>query len=286
MKKFVIFILTCICVLISNAQIKNAEGKKVIKKIEVYPYDETKPTSTVEFNYTNSLDLKEIVLTNPSKDKLIWRMDGDILRHVEYDSEGNLKSERDYHYKLINGLITECIIDNIGLDGRVLRYSRYYHYDNENRLVTVDRHVFFHENKKEFSELSDRYRELFSWDDNGNVYTTGDVGWTWKNGEEFDPSVMYKKRVYNTELGNDTNIDFSMLLDNFSNQERFENVTEWMGKHSSNLLETNIFNYFDYVYDKESDETDSTKDKGNIIQIIVYASNKKLRSTYKITYLE
>ena len=55
---------------------------------------------------------------------------------------------------------------------------------------------------------------------------------------------------------------------------------------SSNLLETNIFNYFDYVYDKESDETDSTKDKGNIIQIIVYASNKKLRSTYKITYLE
>ena len=121
MKKFVIFILTCICVLISNAQIKNAEGKKVIKKIEVYPYDETKPTSTVEFNYTNSLDLKEIVLTNPSKDKLIWRMDGDILRHVEYDSEGNLKSERDYHYKLINGLITECIIQN--RRRRAYRYS-------------------------------------------------------------------------------------------------------------------------------------------------------------------
>ena len=81
-------------------------------------------------------------------------------------------------------------------------------------------------------------------------------------------------------------IDLPLLYQYDGNCDRFEFVTEWNGNHSSNLIETNNTYYFDYTYDNEFGGTDLEEERGNIVQVDVYNSLKKLEKSYKIYYWE
>lgn len=286
MKRFIVFVLVCLCVLNVNAQVKNCIGQKVVRKIEVYAAKSVKPYILVHFNYDNSLKLEEIVFTTPSKNKKIWRKENDALTHTEYYENGDLRTDLVYNYTIINGIVSECSVDNIRVDNNVLRYSYSYHYNINKGLLCADRRVYFRENYQDFVELSDRYRELFGWDENNNIFTSGEKGWQWKEGQRFDYSVDYDNRTYYKELKNDTNIDFSSLYSSIFNYDRFDMVTEWFGMHSSNLIETDNLRYFDYTYDNEYGGNDLSEERGNIVQIDMYNQDKRLETTYKIYYWE
>ncbi len=286
MKKFLIFFMVCFCVLFSNAQVKNKYGQDVVRKVEVYMVKQNKPYITIEFNYSNSLSLEEIHFIAPSTGKVVIKRSGDEITRVDYNIDGKIRNDLKYHYKVINNLITSCDIDNIGIDGNVLRYSYLYRYDEGNKLLSADKRVFTRERYEEFSELSDRYREAFLWNVDGVVYTTSERGWQWKIGQKFDYPFLFKERTYNFELENDINIDLFLLYDEIGNFDRLERITEWCGKHPSFLIEKNNGVYFDYTYDNENGGLDLSDDRGKMTQMDVYNCDKRLEKIFKISYWE
>lgn len=286
MKKFLIFFMICFCALFSNAQVKNKYGQDVVRKIEVYgDFDITKPYIFIEFNYSNSLSLEEIILNAPSSGKIFWKMKEDVLTRIEYDVNGKIRKDLVYKYNINDGLVTKCVIDNIGLEDNVLRFLYVYEYDDTNRLISEYKRDFFRESYENFVELSDRYCEVFEWDVDNRVFTSGQITWQWKIGQKFNGLIQYNNRKYYDELLNQTNIDLPMLYNNTVSCDRFERVTEWCGKHSRRLIEKDNAIYFDYIYDNESGGNDLGDTRGKITQMDVY-NGKHLEKTYKIYYWE
>ena len=275
MKKIVILLVSILCVLCSNAQVKNSNGEKVVRKVEVCFEDSEKPYIIVLFNYNNVLELEEIAFNALETCKIFWKKDKNGVKRVEYDENNFLREDLVYSYTIENGLIDNCKIDNINIVGGVLRYDYYYQYDNQKRLLSSNKFAYFKEKNQQFKELSDRYREIFEWDDENNVYTTQEWGWQWKIGQIFDHSVQYSERKYYPDLHNETNIDLSGLFNAVKNYDRFEMVTEWFGRHSEHLIENNCGYFYEYVYGD---------DFGNITEINVYNPNSVLEKTIKIHY--
>lgn len=283
MKRFLILMGVCLCVLMGNAQVKNVNGEKVVRKVDVYMVNKSKPYISVDFNYNKSLHLEEIICVAPASGKIIWKKHGDKLTRIEYNEEGKLRTDLKYQYELTNGLVTKCVIDNIGIDGNVLRYYYVYQY-SDNRIITTNKRVYFREEYDNFEELSDRYREVFEWNVNNNVFTTQERGW--RKGQTFNYPILYKNRTYYIELNNDTNMDLSLLYHNICKFNKLEDATEWFGKHSHNLTERDNGRYFDYIYANEFAENNSEEDLGNIIEIDVYNQYNELENICKIYYWE
>lgn len=286
MKKLLFFVTFCLCVLFSNAQVKNAYGQNVVRKVEVYLYNQTEPYITIDFNYSNSLQLEELYFVAPSTGKVLLKRDGDKLTRIDYDVNGNVRKDIKYYYTILNNLIGKCIIDNIGIQGNVLRNSYVYCYDEGNKLLSSDRSVFVRDRNEGFNELSDRYREVFLWNVDGIVYTTSEKGWQWKIGQKFDYPILFKERTYNFDLKNNINIDLFLLYKEIGNFERLEQCTEWCGKHPSFLIEKDRGVYFDYTFNNENGGVDLSDDRGKLLQMDVYNCDKRLEKTFKISYWE
>ena len=286
MKRLLFFITFCLCVLFGNAQVKNAYGQNVVRKIDVYMPNKSKPYITIEFNYSNSLSLEEMNFFAPATGRVILKRNGDKLTRIDYDVNGNVRRDLRYQYTILNNLVGKCIIDNIGTYGVVLRHSYIYCYDEGNKMLSSDRRDFVREGKEEFGELSDRYREAFLWNVDGIVYTTREKGWQWKIGQKFDYPFLFKERKYYFELKNDTNIDLFLLYDEVGNFERLERFTEWCGKHPSFLVEEDNGRYFDYTFDNENGGLDLSDYRGKLVQMDVYNCDKRLETIFKITYWE
>ena len=182
----------CFCVLIGNAQVKNVNGEKVVRKVDIYMVNKSKPYISVDFNYNKSLQLEEIICVAPASGKIIWKKHGDKLTRIEYNEEGKLRTDLKYQYELTNGLVTKCVVDNIGIEGNVLRYYYVYQY-SDNRIITTNKRVYFREEYDNFEELSDRYREVFEWNANNNVFTTQERGL--RKGQTFNYPILYKNRT-------------------------------------------------------------------------------------------
>ena len=273
MKRFLILISVCLCVLFGNAQVLNSSGQKVVRKIDIYGTNDVKPYITINFNYSNLLKLEEIVFITSASGKIVWKKNGDNLTRTEYNDEGKLRKDLVYHYEFTNGLITKCVIDNIGIEGNVLRYSYFYQYDND-RIIIADKRVYTRERYSSFEELSDRYREVFEWDSDGNVFTTEEKGW--RSGQMFNFPILKKQREYFYDYNNNTNIDLSLLYNSISGLERIEMVTEWFGQHSLCLIEKDSNIYLDYSFNED----------GDILEMQEYTYFKKLKRLYKIYYWE
>ncbi len=286
MKRAILLIMFGISVLFLNAQVRNDKGQKVVSQIEVYFPNIPSPYIIIDFIYDNNLGLKGIDLNAPSSFSIKWKKDGKNITRVQYDNGRGLRKNLAYHYNVNdNNLITKCMIDNIGEDKCVLRYVYDNIYDKHGNIILTHRRAFFREKNNNFEELSNRYKEIFKWDMNHNAFTTGERGYQWKINQRFEYSVNFENRKYYTELINDTNIDLSLLYQYDGNCDRFEFITEWYGNHSSNLIEMNNTYYFDYTYDNEFGGTDLEEERGNIVQVDVYASFKILKRYYKIRYL-
>ena len=278
-----LFIIFCFCALVGNAQVKNAYGQNVVRKVDVYLPKENKPYITINFNYSNSLNLEELRVVAPSS-KVILKRDGEQLTRVDYDSNGRKRNDIQYEYTILNNLVAKCNIDNIGTNGSILRYSYFYRYGDSNEMLSADRRVFTREREGKFTELSDRYREKFLWCVEGTVYTTSEKTWQWKIGQEFDYPILFTNRSYYYELNNNVNIDLFLLYQEVKDFQRLERFTEWCGKRPSYLIEKDNGNYFDYTYDNEYGGLDLSDDRGKIIQMDVYDIGKRLNKTFKITY--
>ena len=272
MKRFIVFMLVFLCAISIDAQVRNSSGQKVVRQIDVYMGNNEKPYIMILFNYSNALKLEEIVFNAPASGKVVWKKTNNSLTRIEYDEEKKIRKDLSYGYKFENGLVSQCVIDNIGNDKSTLRYSYFYQY-NDSNLVISDKRVYFSEKYGVFEELSDRYREVFEWDSENNVFTTDEKGW--RNGQMYDYTVLHYNRSYNQRLMNDTNVDFTMLYRYIGNFDRFEMVSEWFGKHSNNLVEKDNGHNFKYVLDN-----------GNLIQIFEHNQFDRLEKTYKICYWE
>lgn len=281
MRKFILLFSVCLCVLFANAQVRNSRGEKVVRRIDVYMPKDTLPYIMIDFNYSNSLKLEEVVFFAPKTGKVIWKRNGDELTRTEYYSDGKIRENLVYYYTITDDLITECIIENIETNGGVNRHCYSYFYSKNNRLITSDRRVFHNS-----VELSDRYREIFGWNEIGDVFTTNENGKQWKIGQNYSVPIKYKNRKYYEELDNDTNIDLPLIYENIGNFERFEMVTEWFGRHPVHLIEKNNNRYFDYIYDNEFGGDDLSDDRGNLIQMDVYNQYNRLDKIHKIYYWE
>lgn len=287
MKRVIFLLVFCISAVLLNAQVKNSNGQKVVRQIEAYLPNMSSPYITINFNYSDNLDLEEIHLNAPASFKIKWKKEDKKITRIQYDIDSGLRKDLVYHYTINdNNLISKCVIDNIGNDGCVLRYVYNYTYNVFNNITLSYKRAFFRERNEDFGELSDRYKEVFEWDLNYNVFTTEECGYQWKINQRFEHSVKFENRKYYAELINDTNIDLPLLYQYDGNCDRFEFVTEWNGNHSSNLIETNNTYYFDYTYDNEFGGTDLEEERGNIVQVDVYNSLKKLEKSYKIYYWE
>ena len=275
MKRFLFLVCVYFCVFFGNAQVINGYGQYVVRKIDIYFVNETKPYISIDFNYSNSLKLEEVIFFAPATGKVIWKKDGDNLTRTEYNEDGKLRKDLVYHYELTNDLVTKCTIDNIGIEGNVLRHSYVYQYNNR-KIAKAERHDYFREGNEDFVELSDRYREVFEWDCDDNVYTTTEKGWQWKIGQKFDYPILYENREYYNDYSNNSNIDLSLLYQNIGNFDRFEMVTEWFGEHSSYLIESDNNIGFDFSFDN----------KCVILEMKEFNQFKKLKRIYKIYYWE
>lgn len=275
MKRVILFIILFFSALMFNAQVMNNNGEKVIRKIEVYAETSLKPYAVMAFNYNNDLELEEIVVNIHLTCKFRLKKQGNTISRSDYRANGVINNKVRYQYSLKGGLVNDCQIDNIGVDNSVLRFDYKYCYDNDGRLKTINKFEYFREENNSFKELSDRYKEIFEWDEKYNVYTTGENGWNWKLNQEYDYNIQYKMREYYADLHNETNIDLSKLCLNITDYNRIETVTEWFGKHSKHYIESNNNYYFEIIYGNS-----------NVSEIVVYSPHKYVEKKYKIYYWE
>ena len=283
MKKTILFILFCLSVFSANAQVRNINGEDVVRKIDIYLPKQTAPYITLMFNYDNSLALEEMHYLTPSNGKVVLKRNGNELVRTEYYSDGKIRGDLKYHFELTDNLITRCIIDNVRLDGGIVQFSYYYQYEN-NRLNVSNRREFFIKGRDDYEELSDRYKETFLWDENGNVYTSDEKPWQWKMEEKQVFPIMFEDREYYETLANNTNIDLLMLYKEIDNYVRLERATEWSGKHSKYLVEKDKGTYFDYTFENEFGGTDLSKGRGKITQMDTYNRHGRLEKIFKIYY--
>ena len=289
MKRIFILIMVCFCVAFYGvAQVKNHYGQDVVRKIDVYLPHTVKPYITIQFKYNDDFELQGISFDAPATGKIIWNKNGDELTRTDYDSDGFIEEDVEYRFKVKNNLIVGCIRDNFGLNGSILRYVYNYKYDWDNKMVSINRNVFHCEENQDFVELSDRYKEVFEWDVNGNVYTSTEIGWQWKKEKRFEFPILFDNRDYYDNIINNTNIDLPLLEKAISNFQRIELATEWCGKHSLYFVNEDNGWYFDYTFENDYGGNDLSDDNnvGKLQQMDVYNTHKTLENTYKIYYLE
>ena len=72
MKRVIFLLVFCISAVLLNAQVKNSNGQKVVRQIEAYLPNMSSPYITINFNYSDNLDLEEIHLNAPASFKIKW----------------------------------------------------------------------------------------------------------------------------------------------------------------------------------------------------------------------
>ena len=184
-----------------------------------------------------------------------------------------------------DGYIRTKTLDDLGIDGSVLRHLYEYHYNAENsKLSMIYERTFFKETKEQFVELSDRYRTYYGWDSKGNMFNSRIDAYNWKNGQtESDLPIEWNAFKYYDELLNDTNLNLALIDESLRDINDFVLLTEWVSCHSKHLVENRYYT-FSYIYDNKRGDLGKDGDKGNIIQIEVYHLSH-LEKVFKLYYM-
>ena len=163
----------CLFALPTFCQQRNSKGQKIISKIEAYSQRGDKPYIIIDFKYNSNLELQEVVQQAPaSKQTVYWKKQGSALtQKVVWDYQTIYKPSK-YTYALTpDGYIHTKTIDDLGIDGSVLRHLYEYHYDAKGtKLSMIYERTFFKERNGKFVELSDRDKTYYGWDSNDNMF--------------------------------------------------------------------------------------------------------------------
>ena len=267
MRKLLILIIGFASVLNINAQVLNKKGEKVIRRVETYLSDGETFCYEILFNYNESLDLEEVVVNYPNVKKILWKKKGNTIERTQYKSDGKIDGVYDVRYKVEGGLIRKRTEDVHGIDGFVKRKIVSFQYNDERQMTSIREFDYNKEKGDDFGEESWRHMEIFEWDYDGNVYTSGSIGWNWREGNTVDRMpINYKDRKYYVSLLNDTNIDLTKLCLWNTRIETIEEVSEWFGKHSTFIMEED----YPFCYEFSRD------DKGNVVRVDIY--NRRITS--------
>ena len=265
-----------------SAQSVNKKGEKVVRRIERYSPDAEKPYMTLLFKYNAKLELAEITADVTDAKKIVWRKNDGRIERTEYDSNGNVNKTYDVRYTVEGGLVTERTCDEMCTDGSTFRRDFFFRYGSTGEMESITEFQYDREQGKGFVELSDRYIELFSWDFDGNVYSSDQRGWNWRNGEMPEKfPINYKERKYYVALLNDTNVDLTKLCLWKTGADTVEETTEWFGRHSAYIMEED----WPFCYVFKCDE------KGNAVRADIYkgriaSPDRRLEDIVMIYYLE
>ncbi len=260
MKPIIIFIISFLSVLNIHSQVLNKRGEKVVRKIEICSTNDEKPYIEVLFNYNDDLELKEIIMNAPATHKIVWKKNGNSIERTEYKTDGKINKVYDVRYEVEDGLVKRRIKDVHGLGGFVAREDLSFQYNKDRKMTSIREFNYNREADEEFGEESYRHMEVFAWDYEGNVYTSGSIGWNWRKGETVDKTpINYKDRKYYVSMLNDTNIDLTKLC--LKNRfETIEEITEWFGKHSTFIMEEDWPLCYEFSHDE----------KGNAVRVDIY----------------
>lgn len=286
MSRFINVLAFCLFALPTFCQQRNSKGQKIVSKIEAYLQGQDKPYIIIDFKYSPTFELQEVVHNAPASEQTIyWKKQGKTLTQKVLWHNQSMYKPPMYTYSLTpDGYIRTKTLDDLGIDGSVLRHLYEYHYNAENsKLSMIYERTFFKETKEQFVELSDRYRTYYGWDSKGNMFNSRIDAYNWKNGQtESDLPIEWNASKYYDNLLNDTNLNLSLIDESIRDTNDFEMLTEWVCCHSSHLVEKS-YNVFRYTFDNEHGDVGTDGDKGNIIQIDVY-QHGKLNRSFKLYY--
>lgn len=277
----------CLFALPTFCQQRNSKGQKIISKIEAYSQRGDKPYIIIDFKYNSNLELQEVVQQAPaSKQTVYWKKQGSALtQKVVWDYQTIYKPSK-YTYALTpDGYIHTKTIDDLGIDGSVLRHLYEYHYDAKGtKLSMIYERTFFKERNGKFVELSDRDKTYYGWDSNDNMFKSNIDSYQWKRGQkESNCPIEWKAFKYYDELLNDTNLNLALIDESLRDTNDFVLLTEWVSCHSKHLVENRYYT-FTYTFDNKRGDLGKDGDKGNIIQIEVYHLSH-LEKVFKLYYM-
>lgn len=277
----------CLFALPTFCQQRNSKGQKIISKIEAYSQRGDKPYIIIDFKYNSNLELQEVVQQAPaSKQTVYWKKQGSALtQKVVWDYQTIYKPSK-YTYALTpDGYIHTKTIDDLGIDGSVLRHLYEYHYDAKGtKLSMIYERTFFKERNGKFVELSDRDKTYYGWDSNDNMFKSDLDSYQWKRGQkESNLPIEWNAFKYYDELLNDTNLNLALIDESVRDINDFVLLTEWVSCHSKHLVEKRYYT-FSYIYDNKRGNSDKDENKGNIIRIDVY-QHGHLDKFFKLYYM-
>ena len=281
MKKVILF-LVCFTSLAVSAQRRNANGEKIVSKLEIYNYnidDELYKKSVISYVYQNNKLVK--------LDNLITSSSSDIRTNKDVDS---------YHvtFTYNNGKIYKPV-PKYGAD---CVYGYEYILNSDSKVKTV-REKFVKENSYSYIQYDYRYNDYgklslmyYQWyDKRGRTYEPEDdierTPIKWVDGNMY---VDGFELTYSEDI-NDLNINPSVFLLLGSHymlfgDKAFEHSVEWFGMKSNNLLNETL--YINGVLKYHYRIKNNFDEHGNLNEIVLYKeeNNKwSLRKIIKITYL-
>jgi hypothetical protein len=280
MKKFIL-LLVCLTSLTVSAQHKNANGEKMVSKLEIYNYkiDKLYEKSVISYVYRN--------------DKLV-KLDNSITF-----SSGDIRTSKDtdsYHvtFTYNNGKIYKPV-PKYGAD---CDYAYEYILNNDSKVKTV-REKFIQGNTHGYVQYDYKYNDYgklslmyYQWyDKHGHIYEPEDeierTPIKWVDGNMY----IDKFNLTYSKYTNDLNINPSvfLILGSFCvlfGDKAFEYSAEWFGMKSYNLLNESVYvsGTMKYHYRIEN----NFDEHGNLNEIVVYIEEKnnwQLRKVIKISYL-
>lgn len=288
MKKTICLLVFSLLALPSISQQRNKMGLKVVSKIEAYQQGKEEPYIIIDFKYNSAFELQEVIHNAPASEETIyWKKQGNTLTQKVLWHYQSIYKPPKYIYTLTpDGYIRTKTMDDLGIDGSVLRHLYEYHYDAENsKLSMIYSRTFFKEPKGQFDELSDRDRTYYGWDSKDNMFKSRIDAYNWRNGQtESNLPIEWNAFKYHDEHMNDTNLNLSLIYESLSDTNEFEMLTEWVCCHSNHLVENKYSAMFLYTFDNEQGDTRTDGDQGNIIQIDVY-QHEKLDVYFKLYYI-
>lgn len=280
-------IITTIFLLLTSTafcQKRNAKGQKVVSKIEIISSNDSVPYVFIDFTYDNSLRLIGITYYAPASERRIfWKKDSNTLTRKEVWYYKSIYQPARYSYKFnAKGLISELVINNIGIDKSNLAFKHWFTYDSDGRLTMIFRREFYNDYGKQPRELSDRYKTFYKTDGEGNLNRMkASYNWRYEGKKDEDIDTTFFKRwdypQYDNDVVDDTNLNLAYMLWNYCRTDYFEMYTEWINCHSEHLLKKLSGDRYEYVYDSNK----------NIIQINKYQFFfDTIMERYKIYYLK
>lgn len=279
MKKVILF-LVCFTSLVVSAQRRNANGEKIVSKLEIYDYkiDKLYKKSVISYVYQNNklVKLDNFITSSSSdirtsKDTYSYHVtltynNGKIYKPVPYNEDCNYA----YEYILNDNSKVKTVREKFK-QGNTYGYIQYdYRYNNYGKLSLMyyqwyDKHGHIYEPEDEIE------RTPIKWVD-GNMYI-----------DKFN--LTYSKYT------NDLNINPSvfLILGSFCvlfGDKAFEYSAEWFGMKSYNLLNESVYVSGTMKYHYRIENNFDGYD--NLNEIVVYKEKNGewlVRKVIKISYL-